>query len=78
MGSVTHDKGNQLDQVYSNLEAVEVLLADTDISDHTFVKCKLKLSKGTGDLDVRCMPVKRTMKALRSEATSEATAQSLL
>lgn len=56
----THIKGNQLDQVFTNIEVNRWTILEDNITDHFPVLMEIEIHKQKNDLDVRSLPTEIT------------------
>ena len=55
-GEPTHEKGGQMDQIFTNLETTDVQKIAYDFTDHTAFLINLRLVKRHDEIDIRAFP----------------------
>jgi hypothetical protein len=77
-GTPIHNKGNHLDQIFTNLVVNLCDVGHSEMTDHAFIRFKFSFTKSSDDIDIRKMPVKITSSEIRKQANSEQTINKLI
>ena len=59
-GTITHNFGGHLDQIFTNIPGLQATMEDTGLSDHKMIRLQVRFMKDKSDVDLDNMPTKIT------------------